>query len=87
MFVDIAVADLNAPMTTTIELILFLGMGLGIVLVWPIFWHDLSTSAVVLCILGGLGYIGGIPFFLLGEKNPGYHVVRGFFNFYAMIHS
>ena len=68
-------SDLNAPSTTLIELVIFVCMGFGLVLVWPIITVTLSTIAMRLLLLGGAAYVVGIIFFVLGEYKPIYHTI------------
>lgn len=73
--ISLACSDLNAPLTTMVELIMFVTMGLGLVLVWPLILSDLQFEAFVLLLIGGGFYIVGILFFILGEYKPIYHVI------------
>ena len=70
-----ACTDLNARQSTKIELTMFLLMGFGGAFVW----HDiskLSPGFVLLMLAGGLSYLFGIIFFVLGFMHkPIYHVV------------
>ena len=68
-------SDLNAPSTTLIELVIFVCMGFGLVLVWPIIAATLSSIAIRLLLLGGAAYVVGIIFFVLGEYKPIYHTI------------
>eukprot|EP01036_Dinobryon_divergens_P031771 gene31771-41236_t len=68
-------SDLNAPITTMIELVLFLIMGMGIFIIWGIVLQEFSNEQLVLFVLGGVFYIIGIAFFILGEVKPIYHVI------------
>ena len=68
-------SDLNSPSTTLIELVIFVCMGFGLVLVWPIITVTLSTIAMRLLLLGGAAYVVGIVFFVLGEYKPIYHTI------------
>ena len=68
-------SDLNAPSTTIIELVIFVCMGFGLVLVWPIISTTLSEIALNLLLLGGAAYVIGIIFFVLGEYKPIYHTI------------
>eukprot|EP01035_Chromulina_nebulosa_P025447 gene25447-33210_t len=52
-----ACSDLNAKMTTYVELIIFLVMGLGVLLVWPTITATLSYTAIFLLLAGGAAYI------------------------------
>jgi channel protein (hemolysin III family) len=58
-------SDLNSPSTTLIELVIFVCMGFGLVLVWPVITVTLSTIAMRLLLLGGAAYLVGIIFFVL----------------------
>jgi predicted membrane channel-forming protein YqfA (hemolysin III family) len=72
----VACSDLNSPTTNKVELTLFLAMGFGVFLVWDILVAELSRQALTLLFLGGLLYIVGIVFFILGnEYKPIYHVI------------
>lgn len=68
-------SDLNAPSTTLIELVIFVCMGFGLVLVWPIISSTLSGIALNLLLLGGAAYVVGIVFFVLGEYKPIFHTI------------
>jgi channel protein (hemolysin III family) len=70
-----AVSDLNAPMTTKIELCIFLSMGGALAVVWNLVVEQFSFPALCLLGLGGAAYLAGIPFFLMGEVDPKYHVI------------
>jgi hemolysin III len=50
-------------------------MGIAPLFFWPIITSGLSYGAVALYVLGGAAYLIGIPFFLLGEVNPSFHVI------------
>jgi hypothetical protein len=51
-------------------------MGSGLFLVWDILVAELSRQALVLLMAGGLVYLIGILFFLLGnEYKPIFHVI------------
>jgi len=67
-------SDLNAPMSTVIELVMFLTMGLGCCFVYNELF-SLPEKALYMLALGGGTYIGGIVFFVLGEVKPIFHVV------------
>lgn len=71
----LACSDLNLPSTTRTELIIFVCMGLGCVLVWPTLISELSKECLSLLLLGGLCYLFGIIFFILGEQKPIYHTI------------
>ncbi|RYH07338.1 hypothetical protein EON65_41835, partial [archaeon] len=71
----IACSDLNAPSTTLMELIIFITMGAGILLVLPEMLAELSREAIVLAGLGLVFYCVGIVFFILGEYKPIYHTI------------
>eukprot|EP01039_Chlorochromonas_danica_P006851 gene6851-7572_t len=68
-------SDLNAPSTTMVELMFFLCMGMGIIMVWPLLAAEMSKEALLLALLGGAFYLVGIIFFILGEYKPIYHVI------------
>ena len=70
-----AISNLNAPSTTNVELCIFVFMGVIPVFFWQTITADLPYGAIVLYLLGGASYLGGIPFFILGEINPSYHVI------------
>lgn len=69
-----ACSDLNNPVTNNIELVLFLTLGCSVFLIWPILL-TLPSGALTLLVIGGLAYVVGILFFILGEIRPIYHVV------------
>ena len=75
LFFIIACSDLNAPSTTLIELIIFVSMGSGILLVLPEVLAELCREAIVLATLGLMFYGVGIIFFILGEYKPIYHTI------------
>jgi len=68
-------SDLNAPITTMIELVLFLVMGTGIFIIWGLVLQEFSNEQLFLFVLGGVFYVLGIVFFILGEMKPIYHVI------------
>ena len=68
-------SDLNSPSTTLIELVIFVCMGFGLLLVWPIITTALSAVALRLLLLGGAAYVVGIFFFVMGEYKPIYHTI------------
>lgn len=70
-----AISNLNAPATTHVELCIFLFMGVVPVFFWQVITAEMDHGAIVLYLLGGAAYIFGIPFFILGELNPSYHVI------------
>lgn len=70
-----ACSDLNAPTTTMVELIFFLTMGSGVLLVWPLMLQELCSAAVTLLVIGALCYLIGIVFYILGEVRPIYHTI------------
>ena len=47
----------------------------GVLYEWTHVVSDLSPPAFALLALGGASYLLGIPFFILGERKPIYHVV------------
>lgn len=67
-------SDLNSPVTNTIELSLFLAMGLGCFVVWPAI-ATMPQPAVILLMAGGAAYLTGILFFVWGNYKPIFHVV------------
>lgn len=75
VYCSLACSDLNAPSTTMVELIVFLCMGMGILMVWPLLAAEMSKEALLLALLGGAFYLVGIIFFILGEYKPIYHVI------------
>ncbi len=81
-----AFADLSGvPMTQAIELIAFLSMGCGVVMVWETF-SQLDYYLVHLCMLSGATYLVGIIFFMLGDKkHPIYHSVWHLFVVFAAV--
>jgi len=70
-----ACSDLNSPITTRIELGLFLVMGTGIFIIWGVVLQEFSSEQLFLLVLGGLFYVAGIVFFILGEVKPIFHVI------------
>lgn len=70
-----ACTDLNAKSSTIVELCFFLGMGFGLLLVWPAMIANLTTTDLSLLLGGGAAYVIGIIFFILGEIKPIYHVI------------
>ena len=58
-----------------VELMVFVCMGAGFLLVWDLLVAELSTQALILLILGNACYVVGIAFFILGEYKPIYHVI------------
>jgi hemolysin III len=70
-----ACSDLNSTTTNNVELSLFLLMGWSVVLVWPQMREALDPNAFFLLFLGGVTYVVGIAFFIMGERRPIYHSV------------
>lgn len=68
-------SDLNSPTTTIIELVMFLIMGFGLVVVWPFISTMLSPVAFQLLLAGGAAYVVGIVFFIMGEWKPIFHTI------------
>lgn len=58
-----------------VELIFFLSMGFGFLMVLPIMLEEMSQECLLMELIGGLFYIVGIVFFILGEYKPIYHVI------------
>jgi channel protein (hemolysin III family) len=52
-------SELNNPTTTKIELIIFLGMGLAMVMLWNKVVENLTTPALCMLLIGGAAYILG----------------------------
>lgn len=67
--------DLNAPATTMVELTIFLCMGFSVLFVSHLLLVELSSAAMVLCLIGCLCYLVGIFFYIMGEYRPIYHVI------------
>jgi hemolysin III len=70
-----ACSDLNAPTTTLCELVIFICMGAGALLVRDLLVEEMSQQAFTLLMLGNLGYLIGVAFFILGEWKPIFHTV------------
>lgn len=54
---------------------MFLIMGFGILFVWGPLMSTLCSASIYLLFLGGVTYISGIVFFILGEYHPIYHCI------------
>lgn len=50
-------------------------MGLAMIPAWPLIRAAFSVPALSLLCLGAGAYLSGIPFFLLGEIDPKYHII------------
>lgn len=68
-------SDLNSPTTTIVELVLFLIMGFSVLLVWDVVSVQLDAISLGLLVYGGVAYVVGIIFFVLGEYKPIFHTV------------
>lgn len=68
-------ADFTKPTTTLIELIIFVCMGCGFLVIWPTFISEIQKEALWLLFLGGSFYLIGIGFFIAAEWKPIYHAV------------
>jgi hemolysin III len=68
-------SDLNSPSTTVVEVLIFVCMGYGLVLVCSAVVATLSDIALRLLLCGGVAYTVGIIFFALGEYKPIFHVI------------
>jgi len=70
-----ACSDLNAPATTRIELTFFLVMGCSVIIILPEITATFEYPALLLLGLGGLLYLSGVIFFVLGNYKPIYHTI------------
>ncbi len=98
LFCLAGVSDLNSPQTTKIELVIFVTMGMALAAVWSLVQETYSTPALILVLSGGGCYLLGIPFYLLGEIDPKYHVIwhlfvmagsclHWFFTYFFVLHT
>lgn len=77
--------DLNHPLTQQVKLGSFIVMGLGCLGVMPQMAEVLPKDAIILLLLGGMTYISGIFFFIMGERVPIYHTVWHMFVLIAAV--
>lgn len=68
-------ADFTKPTTTLIELIIFLAMGCGFLVIWPLFIAEIQKEALWLLFIGGAFYVIGIFFFIAAEWKPIFHAI------------
>ncbi|CAM9832900.1 unnamed protein product [Discosporangium mesarthrocarpum] len=68
-------ANIRLKSTQYIELTFYLALGLAVLLVWDSVSYHLHETELALIALGGVAYVGGVIFFILGEKVPVFHVV------------
>ncbi|CAM9797160.1 unnamed protein product [Scytosiphon promiscuus] len=61
--------------TMYVELTLYLGLGLSVLLVWDSVLQEMHQGELMLIAGGGVAYVGGVIFFILGEKIPVFHIV------------
>ncbi|CAM9725919.1 unnamed protein product [Pylaiella littoralis] len=61
--------------TVYVELTLYLGLGLSVLLVWDAVLEQMHQGELLLIAGGGMAYVGGVIFFILGEKVPAFHIV------------
>eukprot|EP00752_Nemacystus_decipiens_P005535 g5007.t1 len=66
---------MNIKGTVYVELALYLGLGLSVLLVWDAVLEQMHYGELLLIAGGGVAYVGGVIFFILGEKIPVLHVV------------
>ncbi|CAE8588424.1 unnamed protein product [Polarella glacialis] len=57
------------------ELVLYLSMGWALLTVWDTFSTQLPANAVWFLLAGGVLYTAGVPFFLLADYRPIYHII------------
>ncbi|CAE8689205.1 unnamed protein product [Polarella glacialis] len=57
------------------ELVLYLSMGWALLTVWDTFSTLLPANAVWFLLAGGVLYTAGVPFFLLADYRPIYHII------------
>lgn len=57
------------------ELVLYLCMGWGAVTVWDTLSTKLPGESMFFLLAGGLLYTAGVPFFLLADYRPTYHII------------
>lgn len=67
--------DLHHLATVVVELTLYLSMGLAVFTVWGEVTATFCGDAIFLLAAGGAAYVGGVVFFIIGEKIPIYHVI------------
>jgi len=61
--------------TNLVEVFIFLGMGCAAFGIWDDLVANLPATALYLLVGGGMAYIIGVVFFILGEIKPIYHMV------------
>lgn len=66
---------LKLKSTVYVELTLYLGLGLAVILVWDHVIEHMHRGELTLIAGGGVAYVAGVVFFIMGEKIPAYHIV------------
>ncbi len=61
--------------TNLVEVFIFLAMGCAAFAIWDQLVVTLPLNALYLLVGGGMAYIFGVVFFILGEIKPIYHIV------------
>eukprot|EP00927_Polykrikos_kofoidii_P038777 TRINITY_DN33193_c0_g1_i1.p1 TRINITY_DN33193_c0_g1~~TRINITY_DN33193_c0_g1_i1.p1 ORF type:complete len:544 (-),score=42.02 TRINITY_DN33193_c0_g1_i1:162-1793(-) len=69
----------------TFELILYIAMGLCVIVVWDTISVSLPAYSCNLLIAGGILYLSGVPFFILGDYYPICHCVWHIFVMTAVV--
>jgi hemolysin III len=77
--------DLNHPLSQQVKLGSFIVMGFACFTIMPQMYEILPKDAVILLLGGGLTYVCGIVFFIMGERVPIYHTVWHMFVLVAAV--
>ena len=64
-----AVSDLNNPAINAIEVVIFICMGCGILVIWPTATNVLDPKSVYMLVGVGTFYLTGVLFYILGESH------------------
>ncbi len=76
-------SDMNDVFIANLKLASMLVMGGSCLIIWFDIMDHLPRDYVILLVIGGAGYLGGIPFFVMSESTPIYHTVWHLFVVFA----
>ena len=76
-------ADLMDDFNCNVKLASMLAMGAACLLIWVDIVENLDRDFVIMLVIGGAGYVCGIPFFILAAKKPIYHTIWHLFVIFA----
>ncbi|CAM9933934.1 unnamed protein product [Ascophyllum nodosum] len=68
-------SDVRLKSTMYVELSVYLGLGLAVLVVWESVAEQMQRGELILIAGGGIAYVAGIAFFLVGSKIPIFHTV------------